>query len=137
MVRPLVAVVDQSEALLRLAGIVLTHEGYRTFLTSASSDIKERVAQKRPDIVILDTWLESRESGWNLLQGLLVDERTADTPIILCSSDPQLVASRTSTLDPARSAVVIKPFDPEDLVLKARALLNHRSKTHLSRENER
>lgn len=138
MVRPLIAVVDQSETFLRLAGIALSQQGYRTFLTPAGSDVKEQIAQKRPDLVVLDTWLEHRESGWNLLHDLLIDKRTANTPIILCSSDPQpeLVSDRVATLAPARSAVVTKPFDPEELVLKARALLNHRSES-FSPEKER
>src|SRR6266581_2599379 len=76
----------------------------------------DTVSQRKPDLIIIDTWLESRESGWTLLQTLLLDRETARLPILICSSDNSEFERRAQNLDGFVAIdSLAKPFKPEEL----------------------
>ncbi len=75
------------------------------------------IAREQPDLIVLDTWLETREGGWTVLQTLRLDEATTHLPILLCSSDPEEVKRRMSQLQTMPNiAFLAKPFDPQSLL---------------------
>ena len=121
---PLIAVLDQDAVLLRLMCALFKSEGYNTLLLRNSASAYDVVKERKPDMLMLDTWVEDRESGWTLLQQLLSDGETRQIPILLCSSDPDSVEGhRARVRRHSRIEVLPKPYDTHILLHKVRSLL--------------
>jgi CheY-like chemotaxis protein len=75
----------------------------------------------------VDTWLGSRHQGLDLLQLLKLDRETASIPVVIVSSDdPKAITERLST--PPRNGItlLLKPFDPEELLEVVKETLERR-----------
>lgn len=111
--RPLIAVVDHEAVFIRLMERILEFAGYDSMPCPSSSVAYEEIKRQKPDLVLLDTWLESRDAGWQILQNLWLDEETADLPILICSSDDSpRFEQRAETLRGKKTVLLMKPFDP-------------------------
>jgi DNA-binding response OmpR family regulator len=121
---PLIAVLDHDAILLRLMNALFKTEGFRTLLLPDSASAYDLIKDNQPDVLMLDTWVEDSESGWRLLQTLLMDEETKHIPIMICSSDPLAVQERHARVARHRRIEVLpKPYDTETLMAKVRELL--------------
>jgi len=120
---PLIAVVDHDTTYLRLIDTLLTTEGYRTLLMTAANTAHETIQRERPDLVILDTWLEDREAGWELLQKLQFSDDSEKLPILICSSDPDEIEKRAVSFNERHVGMLRKPYDPDTLLERIKGLL--------------
>jgi DNA-binding response OmpR family regulator len=121
---PLITVLDHDPAMLRLMEQVLTQAGYRTLLLPDGSDAYYKIKEQRPDLVVLDTWLETRGAGWDVLEIMRLDEETQHIPVLICSSDVDGDEERTlRAAQPGCVEVLTKPFEINLLVSKIRSLL--------------
>jgi CheY-like chemotaxis protein len=121
---PLIAVLDHDVVLLRLMESLLQAEGFRTLPLRDTASALPIIRRERPDILMLDTWVEDAESGWRLLRRLLANPDTRRIPLLVCSSDAQVFDRQTRILGRAeRVEVVPKPFDTDALLEKLRSLL--------------
>ncbi|MEO8457696.1 MAG: response regulator [Chloroflexota bacterium] len=112
-----VAVVNHQATFLRLMEQILTGEGYATTVHSAADDAHGAITRLQPDVIIVDTWLQTRDEGWELVQTLRLDEKTRHIPIILASSDAERVQERSEQLSGMKNVLILgKPFDPESLL---------------------
>lgn len=103
---------------------ILRAGGYEPIGCPSGTAAHDVILKAQPSAVIVDTWLETRESGWQLLQTLILDDATRHIPIVLCSSDVDGVARRIEELDKVSHLVVLpKPFDPEALLKKLQQAL--------------
>ena len=84
-----IAVVNHDAVFLSLVRKILETEGYEAIICPEGTAAHEIISTGQPDLVLLDTWLEFRESGWTLLQTLRLDERTRDIPVVVATSDPE------------------------------------------------
>ena len=89
--------------------VEVAHEG-RTGLSLARS--------LAPDLIVLDLMLPLLD-GMELCQIL---RRESDVPIIMLTAKESL-ADRTKGLDSGADDYVVKPFDPEEVVARAKAVL--------------
>jgi DNA-binding response OmpR family regulator len=120
-----ILIVDDSPDLVALLQRVLTEHGYavriardgETGLTSALDD--------EPDLLILDVGLP-RRNGFEVIQELRRKGVAAPTLMLTARSE---VADRITGLDAGADDYLVKPFDPEELVARVRALLR-RSAAH-------
>ncbi|MCD6307056.1 MAG: response regulator [Deltaproteobacteria bacterium] len=89
-----ILVVDEDAAILLLYTDELGEEGYEVVTGNAGSELMELIAEKRPDVVILDAPADDPEG-----LGLCHDIRKSyeDLPVILSG----LYASRRLHIDPA------------------------------------
>ena len=71
-----------------------------------------------PDLIVLDLMLPLLD-GMELCQIL---RRESDVPIIMLTAKESL-ADRTKGLDSGADDYVVKPFDPEEVVARAKAVL--------------
>jgi len=83
--RPLIAVIDDDPEILQMLHRALTFAGYRTVLWQRGKDAHRMIRQAQPALVILDLWLEARDSGEIVLDLLQLDPRTRSIPVIVCS----------------------------------------------------
>jgi len=66
MAAPLIGIADHDAVLIRLRDQVLTEAGLETVQLPEGARAYEEIKKHGPDLIVLDTWLESREAGWIL-----------------------------------------------------------------------
>ena len=116
MARAVIAVVERDLAFLEMLHEVLTDQGYQTILWSRSQDAFELIVRERPDLVILDVWLEHPHAGEMVLGLLQADPATREIPVIVCTTDVRFHEQRAETLRDKPYSILIKPFDLSDLL---------------------
>jgi DNA-binding response OmpR family regulator len=121
---PLIGIADHDPVLLRLLGQVLNDAGFRTITLPEGTTAYDEIRKQQPDLIILDTWLESREAGWMLFQTLRLDRTTRGIPVLICSSDLDEYEKRAAALEEhSRVGVLNKPFDIDVLVKRVQQML--------------
>jgi CheY-like chemotaxis protein len=124
MADPLIGIADHDPVLIRLLDQVLRDAGFRTVQLPSGTSAHEEIRKQQPDLIVLDTWLESREAGWILFQTLRLDRETEDIPVLICSSDLEEYEKRAASLEShGRVGVLNKPFDIDMLVKRVHEML--------------
>jgi len=125
MAAPLIGIANHDAVLIRLLDQVLTEAGFDTVQLPEGARAYEEIRKHRPDLIVLDTWLESREAGWILFQVLRLDRETREIPVLICSSDLQEFEKRAGWLENhSYVGVLNKPFDIDVLIAKVREMLS-------------
>ena len=125
MADPLIGIANHDPVLIRLLRHVLEDEGFQTIHLPEGTVAYDEIKKRKPDLIVLDTWLESREAGWTLFQVLRLDKETRNIPVLICSSDLEEYEKRAATLEEhSRVGVLHKPFDIDVLVKSVRKLLD-------------
>ena len=126
-----VLVVDDEADIRELVAGVLEDEGYQVRTAGSSRTALEEIEQRRPQLALLDVWLQGSEmDGLQLLEE--IKRRDATLPCIMISGhgnlDTAVAAVRAGAVD-----FIEKPFEAEKLLhLVARATETDR----LRRENQ-
>lgn len=115
---PCVLVVDDNPSLRSLVRENLEREGYQVVEAGGADEALEAAAERTPELVLLDVVLPGTD-GWQLLQRL--QELYGAVPVIMFSG--QVEASSAEVRQRGARAFVGKPFDPAQLVERARQLL--------------
>lgn len=84
-VSPLVLVVDDSPTIRALERAILEAHSYRVEIAVDGRDALERMARRRPDLVVSDIEMP-RLDGLGLLAAMRADPRLAAVPVVLVSS---------------------------------------------------
>jgi DNA-binding response OmpR family regulator len=119
----LVAVVENNPATLAMLDDLLCSEGYRTLLQPAAKDAHLVLRQARPDLVILDLWLEDQDAGETLLGLLELDATTRTIPVIVCSAHLDLLRTKAALLRRRGYRVLAKPFQVDALLAAIHAMI--------------
>lgn len=119
-VRPEVLVVDDHEEILQLVGIALEDSFEVRFARDGEEALAE-VARKAPDALVLDVMMP-KLSGYEVCERLKHDPATAALPILMLSARGD-AAHIKQGLQAGADDYLPKPFDPEELELRVRALL--------------
>ncbi len=119
-----IVVLDGDWACQDLLAEALADAGYHPVLWDTRTDAHDLIERTRPDLVILDTWLQERDDGWKLLQRMGRTPATASIPAIVCSSDPQLCDEEMPRDMEQCVAVLAKPFALTDLLVSIRQVVS-------------
>jgi len=116
---PLVLVVDDDPRLREYMRVNLEIEGYSVREAESAEQALEAIDDQAPDLVLLDVVMPGVD-GWQLLQKL--QERHGSIPVIMFSGQ---VDERSAGEAEERGArgFVGKPFDPQELLTRAKALV--------------
>jgi CheY-like chemotaxis protein len=118
-----ILVVDDTSAILELYHDLLTDEGYEVSLDTGPRLDLDQIAQRAPDLIILDYLFGQEAAGLVMVQQLAMHPATARIPIIVCTAAVQLIADVRPDLERLGIAVLPKPFAVDDLLaLVAHAL---------------
>lgn len=112
--RPHILVINHSPEVLDLLRELLEEEHFE--VTTQSHRDLDKIAAMKPDLVTLDYPWSTDDSKWTLLQLLKMDRRTVQIPIVLCTGAVREVEALQSHLERMDVAVVLKPFDIDQLV---------------------
>jgi CheY-like chemotaxis protein len=105
-------VVDDDVFVLSAMAELLSEEGYDVHTSSNGFSALRQAAEYKPIVILLDLVLPER-SGGDVLAELRADPATRDVAIVLVTGNPQfLTEAEIADAD----AVVVKPFDIDDLV---------------------
>jgi DNA-binding response OmpR family regulator len=115
--RSRVLVIEEDAGVRDLLQSALEIEGYRVLTADHTVD-PEDVAQLRPDLVILDLWLDGRDSGWRILQELKITPGVRSIPMLICTADAELVEREAEQLALLAAGIVLKPFDLDEFLAR-------------------
>lgn len=125
-----IVVVNDTQEILELFREILEEEGYRVSLYSfAFNDVNE-IVKLDPDLVILDFMIGGESHGWQLLQKMKMDRRTANVPVVVCTAALRLMQELEGHLRAKNVGVILKPFDIDELVEQVRDQLRAESKAN-------
>jgi len=114
-----ILVVDDDAPILRMLARTLTAEGYSVDVAAGGGAALAAVERRVPDLVVLDVAMPG-------LDGLAVSralrERGLALPILMLTARDS-VADRVAGLDAGSDDYLVKPFAPEELRARVRALL--------------
>jgi two-component system, OmpR family, KDP operon response regulator KdpE len=117
---PLVLVVEDERAMVRLLETALTGHGYRVVEATSGEEALRQAATRAPDLVVLDLGLPD-------LDGLEVTRRLREwsaAPIIVVSARGQ-EDDKIRALDAGADDYVTKPFSVGELLARMRVALRH------------
>ena len=113
-----VLVVDDEDHIVELARIYLTREGYEVEGVGDGSQALARFGQIKPDLVVLDIMLP----GANGLEICKEIRKQSQVPIIMLTARDE-VTDKVVGLEVGADDYLTKPFHPQELVARAKALL--------------
>jgi DNA-binding response OmpR family regulator len=110
-----ILVVDNDPELLGLMQELFEAEGWKVAACTRAAEAAREIERERPDVVLLDLWLETPTAGFDLIDRLAASPAASSIPIVCCTgADPEL-SSRQEWLEQRCVATVYKPFDIEEL----------------------
>jgi two-component system, OmpR family, phosphate regulon response regulator PhoB len=118
---PLVLVVEDEAALATMLRYNLERQGFRVEEAADGQEALLRVAEARPDLVLLD-WMLPTLSGIEVCRQLRRRPATRDLPIIMLTARTE-DQDAVRALDTGADDHIGKPFSMEALLARIRALL--------------
>jgi DNA-binding response OmpR family regulator len=118
MNKPLILVVDDDRKILRLLRIELTAQGFQVLMAERGQDAIELVERQRPDLVVLDIIMPGMD-GLEVLKRL---RESTGVPVILLTAKGT-DADKILGLELGADDYLAKPFNPEELTARTRAVL--------------
>ncbi len=116
-----VLVVEDNRDIAELVGRYLSKAGYTTDIVASGRDALQAIADRPPDLLILDLMLPEVD-GLEICRAVRLNEKTAGTPIIMLTARAE-ESDRIVGLELGADDYVAKPFSPNELVARVRALL--------------
>ena len=114
-----ILVVDDDPRITELLRRILAFEGYSVAIAATGNEALNRVLERPPDLIVLDIMLPE-------LNGLEIAQRlraAGDNVPILMLTARDAVADRVQGLETGADDYLVKPFAPEELVARVKALL--------------
>ena len=119
--RPTVLVVEDEAPLLTLLRYNLEKQGFRVDEATDGQEALLRVAEARPDVILLD-WMLPAMSGIEVCRQIRRRPGTRDLPIIMLTARTE-DADSVRALDTGADDYITKPFAMDALMARIRALL--------------
>jgi len=113
-----ILIVDDDRKIIDMLRRTLAYEGYRVLTAADGIEALSRAQADRPDLVVLD-WLMPGLDGIEVARRL---RAAGDTPILMLTAR-DAIENRVEGLDSGADDYLVKPFAPEELLARIRALL--------------
>ena len=110
--------VDDEEHIVELARLYLSREGYQVEGVADGVQALNRFGQLKPDLVVLDIMLPGMD-GLTICREI---RKTSQVPIIMLTARDE-VTDKVVGLEVGADDYLTKPFHPQELVARAKALL--------------
>ena len=121
MAKPLILVVEDEAPLVTVLRYNLESAGFEVAEALDGEEALMAVEERKPDLVILD-WMLPLVSGLEVCRRLRRKQETRNIPIIILTARVE-ERDRVRGLDTGADDYVTKPFSPEELVARVRAVL--------------
>ena len=122
---PRVLIVEDEPAIAELIAVNLRHNGFSPIWSEDGDSAQRELDAILPDVILLD-WMLPGQSGLALARKWRADSRTKPSPILMLTArgdEPDKVAG----LDAGADDYLVKPYDPDELLARLRAVERRRS----------
>jgi DNA-binding response OmpR family regulator len=116
-----IVVVEDDRDIGELVCRYLDKAGFSTHLLTSGRDALKEIAERPPELVILDLMLPHVD-GLEICRAMRSSTRTAATPIIMLTARAE-ESERIVGLEIGADDYIAKPFSPNEVVARVRALL--------------
>jgi two-component system, OmpR family, alkaline phosphatase synthesis response regulator PhoP len=127
-----ILVVEDDSDIAHLVGRYLDKAGFTTELAASGRDALTAVSQRRPDLLVLDLMLPHVD-GLEVCRVIRANSETAAMPIIMLTARAE-ESARIRGLELGADDYLAKPFSPNELVARVRALLRRTQRLPAARE---
>ena len=116
-----ILVVDDEPDILALVAYHLARSGYRVSTASSGAEALQAARDEQPALIVLDLMLPEL-SGFEVLERLRADRALADVPVLMLTARRE-ESDRVQGLSLGADDYLVKPFSPQELVLRVRNIL--------------
>ena len=120
-----VLVVEDESAIAELIAINLRHAGHEVTVVCDAHQAQAEVDRVLPDLVVLD-WMLPGQPGVALARGWRSQARTRELPIIMLTARSE-ESDKVAGLDAGADDYLTKPFSPNELMARIRAVLRRKA----------
>lgn len=121
---PRILVADDEPDILELVTYRLTRSGYQVIAARDGEEALRLALEHVPDLVVLDVMMPKLD-GYDLTRRLRAEPATSRIPVILLTARVQ-EADVSRGFDAGADDYLKKPFSPDELVARVRAVLGRR-----------
>ncbi len=135
----MILVVEDEPSIAEIVGLYLNRAGYEVVIAADGAVALEVLEQQEPELMVLDLMLP-KVDGFEITRSV---RARGDMPIIMLTARAS-EADRIAGLEMGADDYVVKPFSPQELVSRVRAVLRRSRESgstgtgdHVLDENER
>jgi len=131
MAKGRILIIDDDPDITEAMSVVLENKGYEVRSAADGSEGMDRVEESRPDLIILDVMMRTRQEGFELARELKGSDEYKDIPILMLTAvkDETGLDFKANAGDQAWlpvEAFLDKPVKPDVLLEKVQSLLPRR-----------
>jgi two-component system KDP operon response regulator KdpE len=116
--KPLVLIADDEPRIVKLVSLALREQGFRVITAGSGEEALTQAEEYRPDVAVLDILMPDLD-GFEVMRKL---RERRPIPIILLTAKGS-TAEKTQGLDLGADDYIAKPFHPDELAARVRAVL--------------
>lgn len=116
-----ILVVEDEKPIREMIAFGLRRSGYEVSEAEDTSRARARIADRRPDLILVD-WMLPDMSGLELTRQLKRDKETKEVPVIMLTARAD-EHDKVAGLDSGADDYVTKPFSPRELLARIAAVL--------------
>ena len=121
---PTILVADDEEDLRELVAYRLTRSGYEVIAAVDGQEAWQLARERVPDLMVLDVMMP-RLDGYELTRRVRAEEALRSVPVILLTARSQ-ESDVSRGFEVGADDYLKKPFSPDELVARVRAVLGRR-----------
>lgn len=127
-----VLILDDEDSIRQFMKINLEYQGYQTVEAATGEEALKVFEEEKPSVAILDVMLPGI-SGFDVCQS--IREKSPRTGIIMVSAKSQDI-DKILGLERGADDYIIKPFNPQELILRVRSLMRRVNLTTAETESK-
>jgi DNA-binding response OmpR family regulator len=109
-----------------LIAFTLRFAGHEVITTANGEEALNMALETIPDLILLDVRMP-RMTGYEACRQIKAEEKTSNIPVVFLSAKGQESEVQTG-LDAGATEYILKPFSPDNLTERIRAILRHDGK---------
>lgn len=135
--QPLVLIADDAKDMIMLLRRLFEKEGFEVVGAPDGITAYEEAISLRPDLILMDVAMPGAMDGFDVVRQLKQNEATARIPTIFITAAARQPSDVAVGLGLGADDYVFKPFNPRELLARARSKLRARQlEEHLERRNK-
>ena len=117
-----ILIVEDEPGMIELLSVALEDEGFIISIANNGEQGLKKVEEEDPDLIISDVMMPDMD-GYEFCEQQRENPKTASIPFIFLTAKKD-VSDRVRGLNLGADDYIIKPFDPSDLVVRIKRVLD-------------